>query len=105
MPSGVRRSSVVATGSEFVSIMRPHRGRLLVLSLTSIVSGAVEAVFLVVITRAALAIADGEDEFGVLAGHSSSLTTAIGVAALLLVVRLALGLNAVRVSADLSVLC
>ena len=83
--------------------MRPHRGRLLVLSLTSIVSGAVEALFLVVITRAALAIADGEDEFGVLAGRSSSLTAAIGVAALLLLVRLTLGLNAVRVSADLSV--
>ena len=38
-----------------------------------------------------------------LAGRSASLATAIGVAALLLVVRLILGLTAVRVSADLSV--
>ena len=84
-------------------IMRPHRGRVLVLSVTSLLGGAVEALFLVVITRAALAIADGEDDFGVLAGRSASLAAGIGVAALLLVVRLILGLAAVRVSVELSV--
>ena len=73
------------------------------LSLTSFVSGGVEALFLVIITRAALAIADGEDEFGVLAGRSTSLAAGIGVAALLLVVRLILGIAAVRVSGDLAV--
>ena len=83
--------------------MRPHRGRVLLLAASSFVSGAVEAAFLVVITRAALAIADGDDEFGVLAGHSASLAAALGVAALLLGLRLALGLVGVRVSADLAV--
>ena len=83
--------------------MRPHRGRVLLLAASSFVSGAVEAAFLVVITRAALAIADGDDDFGVLAGHSASLAAALGVAALLLGLRLALGLVGVRVSADLAV--
>ena len=83
--------------------MRPHRGRVLVLSVTSLLGGAIEALFLVVITRAALAIANGKDDFGVLAGRSASLAAGIGVAALLLVVRLILGLAAVRVSAELSV--
>ena len=76
---------------------------MLLLAGSSFVSGAVEAAFLVVITRAALAIADGDDEFGVLAGRSASLAAALVVAALLLVVRLALGLFGVRVSADLAV--
>ncbi len=83
--------------------MRPHRGRVLLLAASSFVSGAVEAAFLVVITRAALAIADGDDDFGVLAGYSAPLAAALGIAALLLGLRLALGLVGVRVSADLAV--
>ena len=56
-----------------------------------------------IITRAALAIADGDDDFGVLAGRSASLAAALVVAALLLGLRLALGLFGVRVAADLAV--
>jgi len=85
------------------SIVRPHRGRVLVLSVMSLLGGVVEALFLVIITRAALAIADGEDDFGVLAGRSASLAAGIAVGALLLVIRLILGLAAVRVSAELCV--
>ena len=84
-------------------LVHPHRGRVLLLAASSFGNGAVEAAFLVVITRAALAIADGDDDFGVLAGRSASVGAAIAIAALLLGLRLALGLVAVRVSADLAV--
>jgi ATP-binding cassette subfamily B protein len=93
-------------GKDWVRIrhlVRPHRGGVIVLALTSFASGAVEAAFLVVLTRAALAIADGRDEFGVLAGHTASLGLGLGVAALLLIVRLVLGLVGVRVATELAV--
>lgn len=61
----------------------------------------VEAAFLVVITRTALAIADGRDSFGLLAGRTASIAGAIVIAVLLLLLRLGLALATVRVSSSL----
>ena len=54
------------------------------------------------ISRVALAIADGDDSFGVLAGRSTSVRLAIAFAGLLVVIRLALALLAMRASVSLS---
>ena len=98
-----RRSDRRQDSRRVRQLVRPHRGRVAVLAATAFVGGAIEAAFLVIITRTALAIANGDDDFGVLAGRSASLAAAVLVAALLLVARLALGLAGVRVSADLAV--
>jgi ATP-binding cassette, subfamily B, bacterial len=65
-------------------------------------SGVAEAALLVVITRVGLSIADGDTEFGVLAGRSMSVRLAIAFAAALLLARLLLALLAMRASVSLS---
>ena len=84
-------------------LITPHKSRVLVLALSSFLGGAVEAGFLVVITRTALAITDGDDSFGVLAGLYMSVGVAIAVAGALLISRLGLALLSVRASTDLTV--
>lgn len=84
------------------SLVRPHRGRVAALSLSSFAGGAVEAVFLVVVTRTALAIADGRESTGLLAGKTLTVGGAIALAACLLIARLALALVGVATSASLS---
>jgi ATP-binding cassette, subfamily B, bacterial len=83
------------------TLVRPHARRVTVLSLSSFAGGAVEAAFLVVVTRTALAIADGRDTAGLLAGRSLSIGGAIAVAAALLVTRLTLALLSVAASTSL----
>ena len=68
----------------------------------SFFSGVTEAALLVVITRVGLAVADGNDEFGVLASRSMSVNSALAFAGVLLVVRLLLALLAMRASVSLS---
>ena len=83
------------------AILRPHRGRVALLAGASFSTGVTEAALLVVITRVGLAIADGDDEFGVLAGRSTSVTLAIAFAGVLVVVRLLLALLAMRAAVSL----
>lgn len=83
------------------SILRPHRGRLALLSASAFATGVTEAALLVVITRVGLAIADGDDEFGVLAGRSMSVDLALVFAAILVLVRLALAMLAMRTAVSL----
>jgi ABC-type multidrug transport system fused ATPase/permease subunit len=61
---------------------------------TSAAGGLVEAVFLVGVTRAAFAITDGRDRFGVLAGIEMTVDMMVMVAVLLVVTRVALALLA-----------
>ena len=84
-------------------LVTPHKSRVLVLAAASFFGGAVEAAFLVVITRTALAVADGDDSFGVLAGLYMSVGAAIAVAGALLIVRLGLALLCVRASTSLTI--
>ena len=57
------------------------------LSLASILGGVLEAAFLLTVTRLAFAITDGDERFGLVAGIEVSVTTAILLALVLVVVR------------------
>jgi ATP-binding cassette, subfamily B, bacterial len=97
--------ALVRNRSQWVRVRQlvgQHRRQVAILSIASFLGGAVEALFLVVVTRAALSIADGGDTTGVFAGIGVPVAGAIGVAAVLLVVRLALAVLAVARSAALS---
>jgi ATP-binding cassette, subfamily B, bacterial len=83
------------------AILRPHRGRIALLAAASFGTGVAEAALLVVITRVGLAIADGDDEFGVLAGRSMSIGLAIAFAGALVVVRFGLAMLAMRATVSL----
>ena len=75
-------------------LVRPHRRRVVLLAAESLVGGLIEATFLVVVTRVALAIADDRGRAGIVASWYVSIPTAVGMAAILLVVRLGLALLA-----------
>ena len=62
------------------------------MGLSAFAGGAAEAAFLVVVTRVGLAVADGDDVTGVIAGWRVSVGAALGVAAALVAARLVLGL-------------
>ena len=99
-----RRRGNSARGPRWAQLRQriaPHRRRVGLLAGVSFVGGVVEAAFLVIITRTALAIADGRDSFGLLAGRTASIAGAVLIALVLLTVRLALALVAVRVSSGL----
>lgn len=80
----------------------PWRRRVGVLVAVSFLSGALEALFLVVVTRTALAIADGRDATGLLAGWKFSITVALIIAGALLMARLSISLVGVAVSTALN---
>lgn len=72
------------------------------LAATSVVGGLAEAVFLVILTRAAFAITAGEDEMGVLAGHTFSIGAALLLALVLVLIRIATAASANWYSARLN---
>jgi ABC-type multidrug transport system fused ATPase/permease subunit len=84
------------------AILRPHRGRVALMAAASFSAGVTEAALLVVITRVGLAVADGKDNFGVLAGRSMSVSLALAAAGVLVVARLLLALLAMRATVSLS---
>lgn len=59
------------------------------LAIGSILGGLLEAAFLVTVTRSAFAITDGDDEFGIIAGISVSVTAAILISLALVLARVA----------------
>ena len=65
-------------------------------------SGVVEVALLVIVTRSGLAIAEDRESLGVLAGVDLSISEALGIAALLVVVRLALALLGMYLSSTLA---
>lgn len=79
----------------------PWRGRVATLVAVSFVSGLLEALFLVVVTRTALAVADDQERTGLLAGREFSVTMALVIAGILLVTRLAMTLIGVVASTSL----
>jgi len=84
-------------------ILRPQRARVGLLGVVSFFGGGIEAAFLVIITRTALALASGRSNFGVIAGQSVSLRGAVLVGMGLLIVRLALSLLGLWLSTRVSV--
>lgn len=79
----------------------PWRGRVVALVAVSFVSGLLEALFLVVVTRTALAVADDQERTGLLAGREFSVTVALIIAGVLLIARLAMTLIGVVASTSL----
>lgn len=82
MPKSSQRS-VVAT------LLAGHRGLIASLALLSVIGGVAEAVFLVLLTRSAFAITAGKDELGLFRDQSASIGTALLLALLLVIIRIA----------------
>ena len=83
-------------------MLAAHRTAVASLSLSSFVGGMLEALFLVFVTRAAFAITDGENEVGLVLGRTASVGSAIWIALLLVVFRVAFAIAATWQSARLS---
>lgn len=83
------------------ALVRPYRGWLVVMTALSFISGSVEAVFLVVVTRTALSIADGREVTGLVAAIEVSINWALVLAAVMLVVKLTIALLSIVVSTRL----
>lgn len=79
-----------------------HRRALAAVSATAFLGGLCEAVFLVVATRTAFAITDGDERVGLLAGYFLDVNETLLVAFALLVARYALAVLAVRQAAALT---
>lgn len=90
-----------AQWGEVASLVRNRRAPVAYVAIASFLGGICEAAFLVCITRAALAIADGRDTMGLFAGTTVGVNSALLVAALLLVTRVCLALSAGWMSADI----
>jgi ABC-type multidrug transport system fused ATPase/permease subunit len=72
------------------------------LSATSVLGGFVEALFLVIVTRSAFAITDGRDRFGIVAGINVSVETAVGLALVLVILRVGFAVAVAHQSAKLT---
>jgi ABC-type multidrug transport system fused ATPase/permease subunit len=84
------------------TLVRPFRGRLVALAAASFGAGASEALFLVIVTRVGLSVADGKDETGLVAGWSVSMGEAIAIGLGLIALRLVLGLVVASLSTGLT---
>ena len=81
------------------SDVRPH---IALLSLFYFISGATEAAFLVIIARIGLAVADGQSSVAVTNSLDVTIFAGLGVAVLLLILRLIASLLGVRVSMSIT---
>ncbi len=83
------------------ALVAPHRGRVAVLAVSSLITALLEALFIVVLTGIGMALVSGTTDVGPAFGRYLSLWAAIGAAALALAFRVALSFWNVRLSADL----
>ena len=84
------------------ALLNTHKSAVALLSVTSFVGGMVEALFLVIVTRTAFAITDGDDTVGFVAGQTASVGEVVVLALLLVMLRVALAVAAIWQSARLS---
>ena len=84
------------------ALLNSHRASVAWLAFTSFVGGMLEALFLVVVTRAAFAITDGDDSVGWIAGRTASISTVVLLSLVLVVLRVAFSVAATWQSARLS---
>lgn len=87
-----KRTGHSDAGTLLRQLLRPHWVSLIVITLSSFLGAALEAVFLVVITAAAMALINGETVVGPVLGLQLPVGMALGVAAGLLLGRLLLNL-------------
>ena len=79
-----------------------HRRMIATIATSAFVGGLLEALFLVMVTRAAFAVANGQDRIGILSGRSLSLPSALLLAVGLISIRMVLAAYAAWESANLS---
>lgn len=100
--NGSESGSVRGGWSSLWAIVRPHRARMGTLGITSFFGAMLEAGFLVLLSSTVLALTAGREELGPLAGRSVALSVGLWTGAVSVVLRLALNLATVRISAALS---
>jgi ABC-type multidrug transport system fused ATPase/permease subunit len=84
------------------TLVGPYKWRLVALATSAFAAGVSEALFLVIVTRVGLSVADGEDATGLVAGWTVSIGEAVAVGAALVVARLLLGLAVASLSTGLT---
>ncbi len=84
------------------TLLRGHRTRLVSLAGVSLAGGLAEAVFLVILTRAAFAITNGKDEIGTLAGVKFSVAGTVLLALALVLFRIGTAVTANALNATLN---
>jgi ATP-binding cassette, subfamily B, bacterial len=88
------------------TLFRSHRSTGLALAATAALGGVLEAVFLVFITRSALAVTDGDTEVGIIGDRTLGVGRTLLIAVLMIVVRVLLatwsGFRAARLSVDVT---
>ena len=92
----LERSGLIA------GLVRPYRVKVSTLAAISFIGALLEAFFLVLVSAVALALIAGEDLIGPVAGYTVQLGSALAIGAVALLVRLALSILGVRVSAHLT---
>jgi len=96
VPNGFRaRFRAIARLTDDV---RPH---MMLISLFAFINGLIEASFLVIIARIALALTEGNDSIDLTGGLDFTIYQGLAVAAALIIVRLVFSLGVVRVSTSL----
>jgi ATP-binding cassette, subfamily B, bacterial len=85
-----------------VKLIQNVRLHVLLLAGSAFVTGLIEAAFLVAIARIGLAVADGQSSVGLTRGVDISVNQALGVAGVLIFIRLLMALAAVRVQMGLT---
>ena len=83
-------------------LVAEYKGQMALLATVSFIGALLEALFLVILTGVAMAMVSGESSVGPYLGRSLSVNVALLVAAAVLLVRLALNLSGVRISAGLT---
>ncbi len=99
---GARRDTPATTTLKLRALVRQYRGLMALLAALSLIGAVLEAVFLVIITGTGLALVQGNESVGPVAGRSFDLTTALVGAGVVLAARLALNLGVVWTSASLA---
>lgn len=79
-----------------------RRGVISLLALTSFIGGLTEALFLVIITRAAFAITDGKDKIGIIAGRFLSVNQTLLLGLAVVAFRLAISMCTSLMSANIA---
>lgn len=88
--------------SRLRALARPYRWRIVQLALAAFTSGSIEAAFLVVVTRTAVAITNGRVRVGLTGAVFTPVSTALVVAAVLIAVRLAVTIVTSVISTNLT---
>jgi ATP-binding cassette, subfamily B, bacterial len=103
MTSTGKRSAAGSTNPSLLrGLLSRYRWRVALLAGVSFVGALLEALFLVIITGVAMALVAASSSVGPYLGQSTTIPMALGIAAALLTLRLAINLVGVRISAGLT---